>query len=205
MGINTLSPTGLRPVRNLISGSNTYQASIRKILGTYATRINFGDVVQISGAGATQGYVISAPDGANATLGIFGGVLPYYSTTFSQTVNEGGWVADAGAPASVQCQVYDDPFIVFQAQLNGGPWTQNMEGKNIDWTAGTNGSTTPIGPSYISVLSLDASTIDVSNTLPFKIVGLAQTISGGPQDPANTNPIIEVRLNTAQLIAGGGV
>lgn len=206
MATNTLSPNGLSPVRNSISGSNTYQTTQRLILGSYATQINFGDVVSIGPAGATQGYVILAPDNAASILGVFGGLLPYYNSSIGQTINKNGWVTDGSAPTTVGCLIYDDPFTVFQAQLNGGPWTQNMAGKNINWTVGTNGATVgPVGPSYISVLSLDAASIDVSNTLPFKIIGLAATLPGGPEDPTNTNPIIEVRLNTSQMLASGGI
>ncbi len=205
MATNTLSPNGLSPVRNFISGSNTYQATQRLILGSYATQINFGDVVSIGPSGVTQGYVILAADSASSTLGVFGGLLPYYNSSIGQTINKNGWVSDSGAPTTVGCLIYDDPFIVFQAQLNGA-YTQNMAGKNINWTAATNGATSgPVGPSYISVLSLDAASVDVSNTLPFKIIGLAATLPGGPQDPSNTNPIIEVRLNTSQMLASGGI
>lgn len=205
MATNTLSPTGLMAVRNFLSGSNTYQATQRLLLGSYATQINYGDVVSIGPSGVTQGYVILAPDNEASTLGVFAGLLPYYNSSIGQTINKNGWVADASAPTTVGCLVYDDPFVVFQAQLNGA-YTQNMAGKNINWTTGTNGSTTgPVGPSYISNLSLDAASVDVSNTLPFKIIGLAATLPGGPQDPSNTNPIIEVRLNTSQMLASGGI
>lgn len=199
---NALSPFGLRPVRNLISGSNTYQASIRRILGTYATTIGFGDVVSINPGGAGQGYTILAPDGAASTLGVFQGVLPYYSTTISQTVNASGWVADAGAPTFVECMVVDDPNIVFQAQLSGA-FTWSMVGQNIDWTAATNGAP-GAAPSRISTLSLDVTTVGVANTLPFKILGLASTFPGGI-DPTDTNPWLEVKLNTAQLASSGGI
>lgn len=204
MPTNTLAPTGLKPVRNLLTNSPTFQASFRNILGTYATTIGFGDVVAIGPSGTTEGYVILAPDGAASVLGVFGGCLPFYSSTISRTVNQNGWVSTTGAPTSVQCLVYDDPFLVFQAQMDGGPFTQSMVGQNIDWTAATNGAPGS-GPAYISTLSLDADSIGPENTKPFKILGVAPTITGGPQDPANTNPIIEVRLNTAQLLSSSGV
>lgn len=203
MATNTLSPNGLSPARNAISGSNTYQASIRRILGSYATTIGFGDVVGIGPSGSTQGYIILAADGANSTLGVFGGLLPYYNSSFQTTINQNGWASVTGAPTYVECMVYDDPFVIFQAQLNG-TFTWDMIGKNIDWTAGTNGAP-GTGPAYISTLSLDATTVGVTNTLPFKILGLAATIPGGPQDPTNVNPIIEVRLNTSQLVSSGGI
>lgn len=203
MATNTLAPNGLSPVRNFLSGSNTYQTTRRLILGSYATTIGYGDVVSIGPSGSTQGYVILAPDGAASTLGVFGGVELYVSSVTQMPVNKNGWSSDSGAPTTVGCLVYDDPFIIFQAQLNGA-FTQNMAGKNINWTAGTNG-VPGTGPSYISTLSLDANTVDTDPTLPFKIIGLAATLTGGPQDPANTNPIIEVRINTAQMLSSAGI
>lgn len=203
MATNTLAPTGLSPARSFLGNSPTYQGTQRLILGAYTTTIGYGDVVAIGDSGVTQGYVELAPDGASSILGVFGGLLPYFSSVTQQTVNRNGWSTDSGAPTTVGCIIFDQYGIVFQAQLNGA-YTQDMAGKNIDWTAATNGAPGS-GPSYISTLSLDASTVGVSNTLPFKIIGLAPTLPGGPQDPSNTNPIIEVVMNTAQMLSAGGI
>jgi hypothetical protein len=51
---------------------------------------------------------------------------------------------------------------------------------------------------------VDATTINTTATLPFRILGVAG-VSGGPQDPANTNPVIEVRLNTSEQLNATGI
>jgi hypothetical protein len=43
-------------------------------------------------------------------------------------------------------------------------------------------------------LVLDAASINVTAALPLRIMGLAG-VPGGPQDPANTNPWVLVRIN----------
>lgn len=203
MAVNTLAPFGLRPVRNFITGSPTYQGTQRSLLGSYATSIGFGDVVAIGASGASTGYVTLAADGAASILGVFGGCLPYYSSTAARTLNPNGWVSQTGAPTAVGCIIYDQYGLVFQAQMDGGPFTQGMVNQNIDWVAASNGDPGS-GPFYLSSLVLDAASIGPENTKPFRIVGVASTITGGPQDPANENPIIEVTLNTSQMLSSSG-
>lgn len=206
MATNTLAGFGLRPVRNAIAASPTYQASIRKIKTTYTGAIGFGDLVMTGDGGSGfQGYVIIGTASAGRSLGVFAGCLPFYNPNLAAYSNLAGWPSGgvSGLTSDVEVMVYDSPLLVYQAQLSG-TWAESYRGQNINFTAGTNG-VPGAAPSYTSTLTLDATTIALDNTLPFKILGLAQNVSGSPLDIANTNPAIEVILNTAELAASIGV
>lgn len=201
MGTNLLQPYGLQFNRNQISGANTYQANLMTIKKGYATNLGKGDLVK-TGTGGNQGYAVLGQIDDVALMGVFQSVLPYYDATLqgiSHGLN-GSYQATANPNADVQALVVQDPFATFIAQVSGGPFAQSWVGQNINFLAGTNGVPNIAG---ISTLVLDAASIGVTNTLPLKIIGTVGVL-GGPQDPTNTNPWIEVRLNTAEMLAAGG-
>ena len=202
MATNLLAPNGLSFSRNTLSGANTFQANQFYIKQTYATAIGIGDQVK-TGTSALQGYVVLGATGDSTTLGVFAGVLPYYDTNL-QGISHGlvgAWPTTASPNGDVACLVVNDPFAEFIAQVSGGPWAASWRGQNINFLTGTNGVPNISGR---STLALDASTIATTNTLPWRITGLAG-VSGGPQDPANTNPWITVRLNNSEALAATGI
>lgn len=204
MGTNTLAGTGLVFSRNLISAAPTFQANQRTIKNGYATKIGLGDLVKTgSGGGANQGYIELALQGDTAMLGVFAGGLQYYDSNLQTIVTIPWWTGTATMPAGVdaQCLVVSDPFAVFRVQMSGGPFTQSMVGRNINFTAATNGAPNIAG---ISVLTVDATTISDDPALPLRIEGVVG-FAGGPSDPTFTNPWIEVRLNSAEMLRGAGV
>lgn len=202
MASNTLAPNGLSLARNFISGANTYQANQFTIKRAYGTTIGRGDLV-VTGTLTNLGYVTLAPDASTRVLGVFSAVLPYYDATQQATAHglNGSYQSTANPNADIGCLVYSDPYTTFIAQVNGGTFAQSWVGQNIGWTAATNGAPNSSGQ---STLSLSFASLGTSNTLPFRIVGVAG-VSGGPQDPANTNPWIEVRLNTSEVTDRTGI
>jgi hypothetical protein len=66
---------------------------------------------------------------------------------------------------------------------------------------GTNGAPNIAG---VSTLALDFSTLATTATLPFRVVG-NYGVTGGPQDPGNNNPWIEVRINTSEVLSATGI
>jgi hypothetical protein len=204
MATNVLSPNGLLYARNKIGAAPTVQANAYQIKSGYGTNIGFGDLVK-TGAAPNQGYVVLSAFGDTAGLGVFAGVLPYYDKTYQSIQHglNGSYANGANPAADIPCLVVSDPFATFRAQVSGGPWLPTWRGQNINWLAGSNGAPNAAG---ISTLALDATTLGTSNTLPFRIEGLAG-VPGGPQDPANTNPWIEVSFNPAfiEMLAGTGI
>lgn len=217
MGTNTAAPTGLVASRNRFGGSPTYQPSYSLIKKGYASNINIGDLV-ITATGGSQGYVILSTGAEIAQLGVFAGIagsvgtaqVPgatgggYYDTSIQQYVYglNGGYQSTANPTGDIACMVLNDPGLVFRAQMINGAWTQSLQGQNISFTAGTNGGNGNSAGG--STLSLDFNTVGITSQLPFRIVGLSG-VTGGPQDPANTNPWIEVALNTPEMLASGGI
>lgn len=194
MGTNTFAPTGFVFSRNRRTNSPTFQANKYKIKAGFASKIGIGDLVSTQ-TGGNAGYIGptgNAP-GANGILGIFMGVLPYFDLTQQAQAYglNGSYVANTNSQADIDCLVVDDPDAVWRIQVQGGPWAQSWRGENIQLLANSNGAPNASG---ISTAALDGTTVAVTNTLPFRIQELVG-VSGGPQDPANTNPWIEVCIN----------
>lgn len=204
MATNTLAPTGLVWSRNLNGAAPTVQSMGYTIKSGYATNIGFGDLVKTLGA-PNQGYVGLSVFNDTSGLGVFAGVLPYFDKTFQQTVHglNGSYQSSANSAGDIPCLVISDATALFRAQISGGPWVQSWRGQNINWLTATNGVPNGAG---VSTLALDGTTVGTSNTLPFRIYGLAG-VSGGPQDPANTNPWVEVFFNPnwIETLQGTGI
>lgn len=196
MAANLLAPFGLIPSRLISGAAPSWQTQAYTIKNGYTSKIGVGDVVSV-GTSGNQGYVVIGAANPTNILGVFCAVLPYYDTVAQQTWHglNGSYATTALPPAGIDipCAVYVDPMIVYRVQASGGPFTTAMVGQNVNWTTGTNGVPNAAG---ISALSVDLSTVNTTNTLPFRIVGLSG-VPGGPQDPANTNPVIEVMVNFA--------
>jgi len=196
MATNLLAPFGLIPSRLLSAAAPTFQGQHFKIKNGYGSKIGVGDVVQ-TGTGGNQGYVIIGAANPSNILGIFNGVAPYYDTNLQGTGHglNASYATTAAPPAGIDidCLVYVDPMIVYRVQASGGPFTVSMRGQNVNWLTGTNGVPNAAG---ISALAVDLTTVNTTNTLPFRIVDVVG-VSGGPNDPANVNPTIEVMLNFA--------
>lgn len=206
MAVNVLAPNGLLWSRNRMGGAPTVQAQAYQITRGYASNIGMGDLVKTGTAG-NQGNVILSAFNDTSGLGVFAGVLPYFDITQQQTAHglNGSYVATALTPVGVAipCLVISDFLAVFRVQMSGGPWVASYRGQNINWTTGTNGVPNAAG---ISTLSVDGTTIGTSNTLPLRLEGLSG-VSGSPQDPANTNPLVEVSFNPnwLELMQGTGI
>ncbi len=216
MVANTAAPMGLVFARNRISSAPTFQTTIAAIKRAYGSDIGIGDLV-ITGTGAQQGYVNLSVGNEIAQYGVFAGITSlqnniggaagdgYYdiNTQSYQYGLNGAYKSTmlTAVGVDIGARVIDDPFAVFRAQMVGGAWANSLRGENITFTAATNGAPNASG---ISTLSLDYTSIGTSNQLPFRILGVVGA-PGGPQDPGNTNPWIEVSLNTAEMLQGTGI
>lgn len=203
MGTNPFVPNGLTlsGARTRMGGAATYQNNSCVIKAGYGSAISRGDLVN-AGTGALAGYAVLSLLADTQSWGVFTTVYPYFDSTAQQTMHGliGSYPANANPSTDIQASLVDDPGVTFVAQVSGGPWQQLWNNQNINFLAGTNGVPNITGQ---STLALDASTIGTTNTLPFRIVGPIGTV-GGPQDPTNSNPWIEVRLNTSIQLSQTG-
>lgn len=203
MGTNPLVPNGLTPggARQRAGGAASYQHASGFIASGYGSPIGRGDLVVLN----SSGVLVLQAHGGTAATGVFGAVYPYYDTTLQATAHglNGSYVTSAApvAGSNIPCWMIDDPFVTFIAQVSGGPFSQSWVGQNINWLAGTNGAPNISGT---STLALDGTSVATTNTLPFQILGPVG-VSGTSTDPANTNPWIEVRLNTASMLSATGI
>lgn len=160
---STAGPNGLRPV-NLIGGQ-VYAGSTRmfSILNGYTTSIFYGDAVKIAADGTVQ-----KDTGTNAMtpVGIFLG-CGYTDPTLGYSIEKQYWAASTVATDAI-AYVADDPDAVFQIQANGAvPLTATGGNAALVQTAGN----TSTGNSLVS---LNASSVNTTNTLPVRIIGFVQ-------------------------------
>lgn len=199
MAANVLQPQGAIWSRNKFGSAPTVQNQIFTIKKGYATAIGFGDLVSI-GTGGSQGYVVLATFNTPPYLGVFMGAAPYFDSTFQQ-VQHGGlmgsWPTTANPAGDVPCYVCTDIQAVFRMQASGAAFSQTWVGNNINILTGTLGVP---GANGLSTMVLDAASPAPTATFPFRVEGVAG-ISGGPQDPANTNPWLEVSFNFAATMS----
>lgn len=190
-------PFGMVPAQTLAAGYNTQGFESFNILDGYTTSIFFGDVVKMATTGLIQ------KDTGTTTLtpyGVFVGVS-YVDPALGYWLNGQYWPAstttgyDTG-PLRPTCKVVDDPNAVFMIQADDTV-AQTALGANaaIVQTAGAS----TFGKSRNS---LSASSIDTTNTLPLRIVGLAQLPDNAWDDAF---PILLVKFNNHQLTTLTGI
>ena len=202
---NQNSPNGFSFVRNSQSASPTYQRTVRQIAYGNTNSFGKGDVVKT----LSTGYIDRALTTDTQVLGILDG-CEYYDTFLQKKVYSNAWLAPTTALAnSVIAYVIDDPQAVFAVQSgNGGPVTYGSVGNNINFK----GNAAPNTSTGISVAYADFTTIATTNTLPFRIVDVPQTLNGIPtsaciinNDSTSANNIIYVKLNACDATALTGI
>lgn len=206
--MTALAPFGLKPIRSLQANSATQGGNVYFIKKGYASAIAFGDPVITLGSG-NIGYVGQYVETGTHVLGVFGGIVtPYYDLTLQQPITKSFWAGSENPSGDVPCLIYDDPYLVFLAQVAGGPITQANRGGNIDIIGA--GAPNIFGG---STAALDfASYNNTTATLPFRIVGISSFGMFGI-DPTNVNTygaptannLVEVVMNTSEFKTTTGI
>lgn len=190
---NTNAPFGFSLSRRLDGAAPNYAEVTRQILYTNTSVMATGDVVieDVNG----DGYITLAATTDNPILGIFDG-CEYYDTVIKQKIWSPIWNAPTTALAgSVVAKVIVDNKAVFNVQSNLANLGVSSIGANATFILGT---PTIAG---ISTESLSTST-NTTNTLPFRIVGIA---SRAGIDPAGSYNVVEVVMNTQTYSQTTGV
>ena len=184
----TAAPYGLKAV-NLVGGQ-PYAGSTRlvKIASGYAADIFNGSVVSVVAAGTVE---IVDELGTNAsafpagTLGVFVG-CSYTDPSTKQKLFSQYWPTGTVASDAV-AYVIDDPDVVFQIQADEAV-AQASLGSNIGVANPTAGSTVTGN----STMAADPTTIDVTNTIAFKIVDF---VSSTTSEVGDTYTDLLVKFN----------
>lgn len=216
MATLTLAPFGLRPIRALRPSAGNFSANLYHIKAGTSGAIGFGDLVETRSGSTVYGYVGIYTAADTHALGVFGGCLPYFDTVLQQVVNK-QWYAGTESPSGdIACLIYDDPTMVFTAQLGGtdasNPGNILDRGGNIDLAQnGSPNTTTGISTAYLNAATFNLTTA----TLPLRIVGISQMFQPG-YDPVGsfflptaagqpTNNYLDVVLNTSEYRTSTGI
>ena len=177
---NTSAPFGFRQWSGTGSAP-TYEQTVAYIAYNNTTPIFFGDpLVQLS-----TGYITQASSNSTQIAGIFVG-CQYLSVSQKRTVWSNYWPgSDVASGNTVTAYVINDPNAQFIVQSgNGGPVTFTSIGNNIGFGVGSTNGNTANG---LSTYYVDFSTINTTNTLPFRIVNLAGYLPVGTSPFAGQN------------------
>lgn len=160
---NQNAPNGFQYFGRQEGGSPTVGYTIRKVKADNATAIGFGDPV----SQLNTGYLTLSTAGTLSIFGIFAG-CEYLNTAIGNVRWSPNWPGGTqGSDAT--CYIITDPQALFSVQSNNTAITFGDIGLNINFTIGTPATTAAGGNSTSSVTQ---STLETTNTLPFRIVGL---------------------------------
>ena len=200
---------GLRPIGKMGQNTNSTGATEYRIASDNTNAIYQGSPVVPLAAGVID--IVAANDTTVGLLGVFAG-CEYVSSTTGEKVFSNQWPgsgADSNFP--VKAFVYDDPaqlFVIATSNVVVGFDTEAEVRAAIFANANFAGATAGTAATGLSTGSLDLNTINTTNTLNLRIMGIQE-------DPENADftvagiPVI-VRLNNHfnspnGAIAGGTV
>lgn len=178
----TATPYGLRPINVLGGQPNSGAIRKYKIASAYDTAIFQGDFVELNVTGT---IVKDAGTTSVTPVGVFLGVE--YTDSDMGFIHKNNWVADTVA-SDAMAYVCDDPDMLFEVQADG-TLGQNAIGSNFAVVQGAGNATTGL-----SGVSLDASTIAATGTLPLRVVDYVDKEGFSALGDAYTDVI--VRINT---------
>jgi hypothetical protein len=179
---NVLEKFGLRPSRQL-NGSPFINAQNRyRISANNTTAIFQGDLVIPTTSGTITRYVAGT---TNAVVGVFNGCF-YTDPTTQKPTWKNYYPASTNA-SDITAFVIDGPDTVFEINASGVIAITGLF-SNYD-VVNVTGST----QTGISLVQLDGSTANTTNTLPLMAIDISQDPSNS--DVAATNADIVVRIN----------
>jgi hypothetical protein len=171
---NTNAPFGFRQYSGTGSAPTYEQIAVRIVYN--ATNIFFGDPV----APDANGYVVQASSNSVQVAGIFVG-CQYLSVAQKRTVWSNYWPgSDVASGNTVTGYIVNDPNAKWVAQSDATGIATTDINANIGFAIGTGNTASGISGAY-----LDTSTINTTNTLPFRIISLIDFPPGAPGTNSN--------------------
>lgn len=157
---NVDSPNGFQQFGKMEGASPTVGLTARLV--TSSSAIGFGDPV----VSLATGYIDIVTPGTTQIAGLFFG-CEYYNPAVGRKVWSPNWPGSASATGAGTAYLDTDPNSMFVVQSNNTAIGFADIDANINVTIGT-----PSTVTGFSTSSVNQSTIDTTNTLPFRIVGL---------------------------------
>ena len=181
---NTQAPFGFRQISGNGSAPTYEQVAVR--IAYNASPIFYGDPVQPD----ANGYVVVGAPGTTQIAGIFQG-CKYLSVAQKRTVWSNYWPgSDVASSNIVEGYLINDPNAKWVAQTGATGATAADINANVNFAIGTGNSA-----SGISGASVDMSTVNTTNTLPFRIVGLEVDPPGSPGTESGAYNLVIVAFN----------
>lgn len=181
---NTSAPFGFRQYKGTGSVPTYEQVAVR--IAYNASAIFYGDPVQPD----ANGYVVVGSPGTTQIAGIFVG-CKYLSVAQKRTVWSNYWPgSDVASSNTVEGYIVNDPNARFLAQTGSTGATAADINANVNFAIGTGNTATGISGAYV-----DMSTVNTTNTLPFRIVGLDVDPPGSPGTDAGAYNLVVVAFN----------
>lgn len=182
---NVNAPNGFQYFGRMDGGSPTVGNTVRNILSTYNVAIGYGDpVVSVAG-----GYIQQAVAGTTQIAGIFYG-CSYLNLAVGRVVWSPSWPGTTQG-SDAKAYLNTDPQSLFVVQSDLLPIVFADIDANFNFVAGVPNSVTGQ-----STASLGQSTINTTDTLPFRLVGLLSQYNGaggavnGTDNASNYNRVI---------------
>ena len=181
---NTAAPFGFRQYSGTGSAPTYEQVPVR--IAYNASAIYYGDPVQPD----ANGYVVVGSPGTTQIAGIFVG-CKYLSVSQKRTIWSNYWPgSDVASGNTVEGYIVNDPNAKFVAQTGATGATAADINANVNFAIGTGNSA-----SGLSGASVVMSTVNTTNTLPFRIVGLDIDPPGAPGTESGAYNLVIVAFN----------
>lgn len=184
---NSNAPFGFRPVRRLDGAVPNCSILEREIKSDNTTKIHqFAPVKELA-----TGYIDLAGAADYPIYGVLEGV-EYYDTALKQYVFAPAWLAPSTALAgSVKARITPAHSAqVFEVQSSGAVIDIAAIGANANHAAGTANDTTGL-----SGASLDQTTLNTTNTLQWRVIGLSKR--GGNDNTSSYNIVEVIAVNNS--------
>jgi len=180
---------GFTLAKSQASADHDGKVQTYSVAGTHATLLAPGDMVQITGTSDVNGVQgVDASGTTGQVTGVIAGVDIQYA---------GENLTETGLPASTAgtVKVHIDPNINYIVDVTNGPLVAANVGLNANIV---NTAASKLGGLTVSNMTLNATGIASTVTLPLRIVGIPRSEVDGTLD--GTKAI--VRINNSALRAG---
>lgn len=196
---NVIAPRGLSPVGTVVGADWNQQGRLYAIASDATNTYAIGDIVKSATSSDANGvpYAVKAT-ASDVPLGVIVGIRVADPSVSLQGTTLSLEQTYIGLNAGIRyVYVVDDPNVIFQVQFDSTGVTQANIHKNAALTITANQSTLSQSSPYSSIVATSAAT---TNTLPLRLLGLAQI----PNNTFGANATVLAKFNIHEFGVGTG-
>jgi hypothetical protein len=181
---------GIRPIGKVGQNADNQGLGEYVIASGTTAAIYFQDVVKVVAAGGVEAAAAADANTAGSLNGVF------YTDPSTKKPTFANHYPGAIAASDIVAFVADDPYERFEIQCNS---TANQAdvfaNANITYLAGNSAN-------YVSKTMLNKATLDTTNTLQLKIVGISKDPENSDTASANVNLVVQLNTHYAKSTTG---